>query len=129
MRLHGVIRELHFVREREKRVPRYAGLERPAPQSVVVLGMTITRGSKVRLRPRPRGDILDLALMGRVAVVEAIEQTYEDRMYLAVTLGEEPGRELGTARLPSHLFFFSPDEVEPLVEDGLVTHTWSVPPE
>jgi hypothetical protein len=45
-------------------------------------------------------------------------QDYEDRIHLAVTLEDDPGRDLGRARQPGHLFFFSPDEVEPLMEDG-----------
>jgi hypothetical protein len=81
-------------------------------------GTAITRGSKIRLRPRPGGDVFDLALAVKIAIVEAIEQDYEDRIYLAVTLEDDPGRDLGIARQPGHLFFFSPKEVEPLMEEG-----------
>ena len=115
MRLHGAIREFQYIREGAESVPPWGDLERPAPQSVVVQGMAITKGSRVRLRPRPGGDIFDLALAGKVAIVEAIEQDYEDRLLLAVTLEEDPGRDLGVARQPGHLFFFTPAEVEPLV--------------
>ncbi|HEX5501868.1 MAG TPA: hypothetical protein VFW96_04565 [Thermomicrobiales bacterium] len=114
MGLHGAIREFRMLRE----VPEpdfFAGLEeRPAPASVAVGGATIAPGSRVRLRPRAGGDIMDLALAGRVAVVEAIEQDYEERVHLAVTLEDDPGRDLGLARQPGHRFFFTPDEVEPL---------------
>lgn len=114
MHLHGAIREFHPVGERVESAPGWEALERPAPQSVTVQGTALTRGSKVRLRPHPRGDIFDLALAGKVAIVEAIEQDYEDRIQLAVTLEEDPGRDLGVARQPGHLFFFAPDEVDPL---------------
>src|SRR5262245_52316748 len=70
MRLHGTIREFQWLRGGEERVPRWEELERPVPQSVVVRGTAITKGSKVRLCPRPGGDIFDLALAGKVAVVE-----------------------------------------------------------
>jgi hypothetical protein len=74
----------------------------------------IRRGDRVRLRPRGRADILDLALAGMAATVEAIEQDFEGRVYLAVTVDEDPGKDLGALRQPGHRFFFQPDEVEAL---------------
>jgi hypothetical protein len=71
-------------------------------------------GDRVRLRPRGRADILDLALAGKTATVQAIEQDYDGRAYLAVTVDEDPGKDLGALRQPGHRFFFSPEEVEPL---------------
>ena len=87
---------------------------RPDLQSVVVEGVELEKGSRVMLWPRPGGDIMDLALAGKVAFVEAIEQDYEDRIYLAVTLEDDPGRDLGADRILGHRFFFSPEEVVPL---------------
>ena len=43
-------------------------------------------GNRVRLRPRGRADILDMALAGKTATIEAIEQDYDGRAYLAVTV-------------------------------------------
>jgi hypothetical protein len=74
----------------------------------------IRKGDRVRLRPRARADILDLALAGKTATVEAIEQDYDGRAYLAVTVDDDPGRDLGALRQPGHRFFFLPEEVEPL---------------
>ena len=88
--------------------------ERPAPQSVVVGGVELKKGSRVLLWPRPGGDIMDIALKGKAAFVESIEQDYEDRIHLAVTLEDDPGRDLGGDRILGHRFFFSPEEVEPL---------------
>jgi hypothetical protein len=88
--------------------------ERPTLQSVVVGGVELEKGSRVLLWPRAGGDIMDLALKGKVAFVEGIEQDYEDRIYIAVTLEEDPGRDLGEDRFLGHRFFFSPEEVEPL---------------
>jgi hypothetical protein len=76
----------------------------------------IRQGDRVRLRPRGRADILDLALVGMTATVEAIEQDYEGRVHLAVTVDEDPGKDFGAMRQPGHRFFFQPDEVEPLPE-------------
>ena len=88
--------------------------DRPKLQSVVVKGVELEKGSRVLLWPRPGGDIMDLALKGKAAFVEGIEQDYEDRIYIAVTLEDDPGRDLREDRILGHRFFFSPEEVEPL---------------
>jgi hypothetical protein len=88
--------------------------ERPALESLVVEGVELQKGSRVLLRPRPGGDIMDLALVGKVAFIEGIEQDYEDRIHLAVTLEDDPGRDLGADRILGHRFFFAPEEVIPL---------------
>ncbi len=87
---------------------------RPALESVLVEGVELKKGSRVLLWPRAGGDIMDLALAGKAAFIEGIEQDYEDRIYIAVTLEDDPGRDLGTERFLGHRFFFSPEEVEPL---------------
>ena len=74
----------------------------------------IRAGDRVRLCPRGRADILDLALAGKSATVEAIEQDYDGQVYLAVTVDDDPGKDLGLLRQPGHRFFFQPEEVEPL---------------
>jgi hypothetical protein len=91
-------------------------LEEKTPlEHVRVCGVELKPGDRVRLRPRSGGDILDIALANRTATVEAIEQDYEDRVHLAVILDDDPGRDLGLLRQPGHRFFFSLDEVEPLL--------------
>jgi hypothetical protein len=88
--------------------------ERPALESVFVGGVELRKGSRVLLCPRSGGDIMDLALKGKVAFVDGLEQDYEGRIYIAVTLEDDPGRDLGEDRFLGHRFFFSPEEVEPL---------------
>ncbi|HEY6712580.1 MAG TPA: hypothetical protein VI055_09950 [Rubrobacter sp.] len=96
---------MDFFREQEKR---------PTLQSVTVEGVELVKGSRVMLWPRSGGDVIDIALSGKVAFVEAIEQDYEERIHLSVTLEDDPGRDLGDAHILGHRFFFSPDEVVPL---------------
>lgn len=84
----------------------------PGPQEAAVAGGEARRGSRVRLRPRPGGDIFDLTLAGRIAIVEGIDHDLEGGVHLAVTLEDDPGRDLGDARQPGHRFFFAADEVE-----------------
>jgi len=75
-------------------------------------------GDQVRLRPRSGGDVFDIALAGQMALIEAIEVDFENRVHVAVTLNEDPGRDLGRERLPGHRFFFSPEEIESLSGAG-----------
>ena len=74
------------------------------------------QGDRVRLKPRSRGDVFDLALAGKTAVIESIEEDYEGHVHLAVVLDDDPGRDLGMLRQPGHRFFFSLEEVELLPE-------------
>ncbi|MEA2175721.1 MAG: hypothetical protein QOD00_3313 [Blastocatellia bacterium] len=92
--------------------------EKTALDGVQVRGVELKTGARVRLRPRAGGDIFDLALAGQVAIIESIEQDYEDKVHLAVVLEDDPGRDLGMLRQPGHRFFFSPEEVEPLAHDS-----------
>jgi hypothetical protein len=86
--------------------------DKPALDSVTVGGVNLSRGDRVRLRPRKSGDIMDVALAGKVAVIESIEQDYEGSVQLAVVIDEDPGKDLGMLRQPGHRFFFGPEEVE-----------------
>ncbi|MGH7823595.1 MAG: hypothetical protein ACREQ7_00225 [Candidatus Binatia bacterium] len=91
---------------------------RPPLRRVRSRGIELKPGDRVRLRPRSGGDILDIALDGKTAIIESIEQDYENQAYLAVVVDEDPGRDLGSLRQPGHRFFFSPDEVEALRDEG-----------
>jgi hypothetical protein len=71
-------------------------------------------GDRVRLCPRRKADILDVALIGLSATIESVEQDIDGRVYLAVTVDDDPGKDLGQLRQPGHRFFFAPDEVTPL---------------
>jgi hydrogenase maturation protease len=71
-------------------------------------------GQRVRLHPAKRADILDLALAGREATIVAIEHDLEQRTYVAVTIDDDPGKDLGALGQPGHRFFFKPEEVAPI---------------
>ena len=77
----------------------------------------LREGDRVRLRPRYQADIFDIALSGREATIDSIEQDFDGRVHLAVTVDDDPGRDLGRLRHPAHRFFFAPEEVEPLDAD------------
>jgi hypothetical protein len=86
--------------------------ERKALEKVLSAGIELKPGDRVRLCPRGRADILDLALRGRTATVASIEQDLENRIHLAVTVDDDPGRDLGLEGKPGHRFFFSVEDVE-----------------
>lgn len=85
----------------------------PETDSVVVAGTRLSRGSRVRLRPRRHGtDPHDMFLDGRTAHVEAVLLDVDGAWSLAVTLEDDPGAELN--QWYGRYRYFSPDEVEPL---------------
>jgi hydrogenase maturation protease len=95
--------------------PPWEELERRGPDFVEVDGARVRAGSVVRLAPRQTGgDIFEVALAGRTAIVHEVLQDYEGRIQLAVTIAEDPGQDLGALRRPGHRFFFDPQEVQPL---------------
>ena len=82
---------------------------------VVVDGVTLGRGSRVRLNPGPRADIFDLALAGRTAEIDSIEEDLEGRIHVAVVLDGDIGRDFTTSL--GHRFFFAPEELTPATDD------------
>lgn len=104
-RLHGTIRSFE-----EMLNPSDAP---PPEQAVVQIGATaVACGSRVRLTPRKRGDSMDMFLAGRTATVAAVHRDLEDRIYVAVTLADDPGADLH--RSYGRFFYFSPEEIVPI---------------
>jgi hypothetical protein len=73
-------------------------------------------GERVRLHPRKRADILDIALRGKAATIDAVEEDFEGNVHYAVVIDDDPGRDLGQLRQPGHRFFFGPEELERVEE-------------
>jgi hypothetical protein len=78
----------------------------------VVDGVAYRRGAKVRIRPGADADLHARILAGRSATVERIFTDLDGKVYLGVTVDDDPGQALmrETGRF---LFFFTP-EVEVL---------------
>jgi hydrogenase maturation protease len=91
--------------------------EKLAVDHLYISGVEVRTGSRVRLRPRPGGDVMDIALAGQVATIECIEQDYEGKQHVCVVLDNDPGKDMGLLRQPGHRFFFDAGEVEPLAEE------------
>ena len=92
----------------------FGPMENTPVEVVRIFGVEVRCGDRVRLWPQNVADILDMALTGKVAIIEAIERDYDDKIHLAVVLEDDPGRDFGMLRQPGHRFFFSPEDVEPL---------------
>jgi hypothetical protein len=86
--------------------------DKPTLDHASVDGVELRVRDRVRLRPRQGGDIMDVALTGKFAIIESIEQDYEGRIQVAVVLEDDPGKDLGFLRQPGHRFFFSVEEIE-----------------
>jgi hydrogenase maturation protease len=75
-------------------------------------GSGLKVGDRVWLRPLGRADVMDIALDGKAATIVSIEQDFENRVHVAVTVDDDPGKDLGLRGQPGHRFFFGIDEVE-----------------
>jgi hypothetical protein len=117
--LHGAIRSPAAAEAVEGGWDPFA--EQRMIKSLRVDDVELRLGDRVRLRPAIGGDIFDIALNGKTATIESIEQDYEDRFHVAVTLDDDPGQDLGLAHQPGHRFFFKPEELAPLRDAGVTT--------
>lgn len=86
--------------------------DNPGEERATVDGVTFERGSTVMLRPGTDRDPFDRMLDGRSATLERIYLDMDDRVYLAVTVDDDPGQEL-MRETGRYLFFFA-NEVTPL---------------
>ena len=91
--------------------------EKTSLDHLEISGVEVRIGSRVRLRPRKGGDVMDIALAGQIATIECIEQDYEGKQHFCVVLDNDPGKDMGLLRQPGHRFFFDAEEVEPLAPD------------
>jgi len=88
----------------------------PWEDSILIAGVFVKKGSKVRLRPGKaagrRTDAQDLFLAGHVATVEGVFFDVDGDNHVAVTIDEDPAAELH--QWHGRFLYFHPDEVEPL---------------
>lgn len=86
--------------------------DNPGELEATVDGVTFIRGAKLILKPGTDRDVYDRILDGRAATIERIYLGYDDRVYLGVTIDDDPGQQL-MRETGRYLFFFA-NEVEPL---------------
>ena len=89
----------------------------PETDHVVIGGVRVARGSKVRMRPGSRrADAQDLFLVGRIALVEAVLHDVDGQVHVAVSPEHDPVAEL--QRSHGRFLYFAPDEIEPIDPAG-----------
>jgi len=85
----------------------------PETDHVLVAGVKVARGSRVRMRPGARRtDAQDLFLTGREAQVEAVLHDVDGQVHVAVSPVSDPLAEL--QRNHGRFLYFAPDELEPV---------------
>jgi hypothetical protein len=89
----------------------------PQTDHVIVRGVRVARGSKVIMRPGPRGaDAQDLFLAGREALVQAVLFDVDGQVHVAVSPAGDPLAELQGSH--GRFLYFAPDEIEPQEEEA-----------
>jgi hypothetical protein len=122
-RLHGVLRDPHAPNVPGGLVPEVPeGVDwwdpladnavRPEIDAVLVNGVRVARGSRVRLRPRRNADAQDIFVAGRTARVTSVHEDVEGNKHVAVVVDDDPAADLHDWY--GRYLYFSPDEVEPL---------------
>jgi hypothetical protein len=120
MGLHGRLTYTEPEAEAEDEAPTNGGPPKPPPgldeiqgeREIEAAGTTVRLGDKIVLRPGTEGDVYDKILDGRTATVERIYRGYDERIYLGVTVDDDPGQEL--LRETGRFLFFFAEEVEPV---------------
>jgi hypothetical protein len=125
-RLHGVLRDPHagLIPEIPDGVdwwdPIADNAVAPDIDAVLVNGVRVARGSKVRLRPSRRADAQDMFFAGRVATVTSVHETVDGDQQVGVTVDDDPAADLHDWY--GRYLYFAPDELEPL-ESSLESHS------
>ncbi|CAM4399514.1 hypothetical protein MB901379_01685 [Mycobacterium basiliense] len=85
---------------------------RPEIDAVLVNGVRVARGSRVRLQPRRSADAQDIFVAGKTARVTSVHEDVEGNKHVAVVVEDDPAADLHDWY--GRYLYFSPDEVEPL---------------
>ncbi|GAS91124.1 hypothetical protein [Mycolicibacterium brisbanense] len=124
LNLHGVLRNPHaagepgLIPELPDGIqwwdPLADGAVDPAVDAVLVNGVRVSRGSRVRLHPSRRADAQDLFFVDKIAHVTSVHEDVDGERHLGVVLDDDPAADLH--EWYGRYLYFSPDEVEPLVQ-------------
>jgi hypothetical protein len=85
---------------------------RPEVDAVLIAGVPVARGSRVRLRPSRRADAQDIFVAGRTARVTSVHEDVDGNTHIGVVVEDDPAAELHDWY--GRYLYFAPDEVEPL---------------
>jgi hypothetical protein len=85
---------------------------RPDIDAVLVNGVRVAAGSRVRLRPSRRADAQDIFFAGKSARVTSVHEDVDGQKYVGVIVEADPDFEMPDSY--GRYLYFAPDEVEPL---------------
>jgi hypothetical protein len=125
LNLHGVLRNPHAVDDASGLIPEIPdGVDwwdpladnavQPDIDAVLVNGVRVSRGSRVRLHPSRRADAQDLFFADKIAKVTSVHETVDGDQHVGVVLEDDPAADLH--EWYGRYLYFAPDEVEPLSE-------------
>ncbi|RDH75160.1 hypothetical protein DVS77_27670 [Mycolicibacterium moriokaense] len=125
LNLHGVLRNPHAADAESGLIPEIPeGIDwwdpladnavQPDIDAVLVNGVQVRRGSRVRLHPSRRADAQDLFFADKVARVTSVHETVDGDQHVGVVLEDDPASDLH--EWYGRYLYFAPDEVEPLSE-------------
>jgi hypothetical protein len=89
--------------------------DEPGPDSVLIAGVRVGKGSLVRVHPNRRADAQDLFFAGQVARVTAVVSDVDGGTHVALVLVDDPAADLHDWY--GRYLYFAPDELEPLAEE------------
>jgi len=137
--LHGVLRDPHAVVDSPADVrnvdppsfdtgdvpwwdPATDESVRPEEDSVVIDGVSISKGSLVRIHPSRRADAQDIFFADQVAKVTAVLSDVDGSTHVALVLVDDPAADLH--EWYGRYLYFSPDELEPLDQAREESQPW-----
>jgi len=89
--------------------------DEPGPDSVLINGVLVGKGSLVRVHPNRRADAQDLFFAGQVGRVSAVVSDVDGGTHVALVLVDDPAADLHDWY--GRYFYFAPDELEPIAEE------------
>ncbi len=84
----------------------------PDIDTVLINGVSVSRGSIVRVHPSRRADAQDLFFADQLARVSAVLSDVDGAVHVAVVLVDDPASDLH--EWYGRYFYFTPDELEPM---------------
>jgi hypothetical protein len=88
---------------------------RPEVDAVVIKGVSVCKGSLVRVHPSRRADAQDLFFADRVGRVTAVLSDVDGDVHVALVLVDDPAADVHDWY--GRYLYFSPDELEPLTAE------------
>ncbi|MEV8148801.1 hypothetical protein AB0O52_11740 [Arthrobacter sp. NPDC080073] len=85
---------------------------KPEVDAVVINGVPVARGSRVRVNPRRRADAQDLFFAGQTGRVTSVHFDVDGSTHVGLVLEQDPAADLHEGYGRS--FYYAPDELEPL---------------